>query len=30
MKLVMGPVGQAQQHNEMKLESFSVSKYSFK
>jgi hypothetical protein len=30
MKLVMGPIGQAQQHNEKKLESFSVSKYSFR
>ena len=30
MKLVMGPIGHAQQHKEEKLESFSVSEYSFR
>jgi hypothetical protein len=30
MERVMGPVDQAQQHNEKELESFSVSGYSFK
>ena len=30
MKLVMGPIGQAQQHDEKKLESFSMTEHSFR
>jgi len=30
MKLVMGPIGQAQQHDEKTLESFSMSEHSFR
>ena len=30
MKLAMGPIGQAQQHDEKKLESFSMSEHSFR